>query len=124
MHFCLFPPVADSKINLLPKVPRIVIPIVSSPCRFLNQNQHILLRSSSPIASSKGAKAILLAACKLVEAVEKKGLEGASVDLYSEKEDNDVFLNQCSFDNKSFCKEGNSNNENKWDDENDNDQVS
>lgn len=59
-----------------------------------------------------------------MEVVEKKGFAGASVDLYSEKEDNDAFFNQCSSNNKSFCKEGDSNNENKWDDENDNDQVS
>lgn len=108
LHFLLSPPVASFRINLPLRVPITAIPIDSNPCKFLNQNQHILPRPNSSIASSEGIEAILLAACQLVEAIEKEGFESTPVDLYSEKEDNDTFFNQCSSNNKSFPKEGDS----------------
>lgn len=124
LHFLSSPPVTGFRINLPPRVPRTAILIVSSPCKFLNQNQHIHFHSSSLIAFFEGTKAILLTACQLVEVIENKGFESALIDLWSEEEDNDTFLHQHSSDNKSFSKDGNSNNENKLDDEDDNDQAS
>lgn len=124
LHFLSSPAVAGFRINLPPRVPRTPIPIISILCRFLNWNQHVLPCPSLLIASSEGTKAIFLAACQSVEAVEKEGFEDAPVDLYLEEEDNDAFFNQCFSDNEFFPKERDSSNKNKWDDEDDNNQAS
>lgn len=113
LHFFLSSPVAYFKINQLPRE----LSINSSPSRFLTY--HLKPCPSSPITFSGDTEAILLAACQLIEAVEKKDFKEAPVDLYLEEKDNDAFLNQYLSDNESLTKEkGYNNNENKWDNDN------
>lgn len=69
------------------------IVIDSSFCKFLNRNNHVFFYPNWPIPSSKIAKAIFLATCQLVKAIEKESFKAILVDLYSEKENNNVFLN-------------------------------
>lgn len=54
------------------------------------------IRSSSPIASSERTDALFLAACQNIENAEREGLEGAPVDVQSEAEENEAFVNQYS----------------------------
>lgn len=93
--------------------------IYSCPSRFVSHR--VGPCPSSSIASSEGVEAILLAVCQSVEATEKEGFKGAPVDPYSEEEDNDAFLNQCSSDNESSSEERHSGNEDEWDDDNEDD---
>lgn len=75
------------------------------------------VRASSPIASSEGAEAILLAACQSVETAEKEGLDGAPVQFSSEEEDNNAFLNKpSSEDSSSEDQDVDSSDKDKWDD--------
>ena len=110
------PPIPRFRINQLPRLSQRELPIYSSPSRFVTRR--IEPRPNSPIASSEGAEVILLAACQSVEVAEKEDFEGAPVDPYSEEDDNDAFLNQCSSE-ESSSEEEHSSNEEEWDDDND-----
>lgn len=93
LHFLSFLPIIGFRINLLLKISRLAIFIISNLYRFLNQNQYIVSYSSSLIPSFEGIETIILATWQLMKAAKKENFKGVLIDFFSKKEDNNVFLN-------------------------------
>ena len=72
-----------------------------------------IIRPSSPIASSEGADALFLATCQTAENADREGLEGAPVDVQSEADENEAFVNQYSSSELSI-ETSDDNNEDDW----------
>lgn len=109
MHFPSSPPVFRPLIFQSPRLPE---PRKSSPQRHKVLKRRA--RASSPIASSEGIEATLLATCQSIENAEKEGLDGAPVYFCSEEEANNVFLDQLSSD-ESLSEDNNDKNDNEQD---------
>lgn len=56
----------------------------------------LIIRPSSPITSLEGADALFLATCQTAKNADREGLKGAPVDVQSEVDENEAFVNQYS----------------------------
>lgn len=72
-----------------------------------------IIRPSSLITSSENANALFLATCQTVENADREGLEEALVDVQSEADENEAFVNQYSSSELSI-KASDNNNEDDW----------
>ena len=109
MHFISSPPVFRVLVSQTFRLPK---SRKTSPQRYqLLKRQARRVRS--PITSSTRIKANFLVACQSREEVEKKDLDSTLMYFFPKKEDNNIFLNQLSSDDRSLSKNNLENNDTK-----------
>ena len=72
-----------------------------------------IIRPSSPVTSPEGADALFLATYQTAKNADREGLEGAPVDVQSEVDKNEAFVNQYS-SSKLSIETSDDNNEDDW----------
>ena len=95
---------------LTPKLPKQRLSSLHSSQPF---KQVPIIWPSFPITSSEGADALFLATYQTAKNADRKGLEGALVDVQSKADENEAFVNQYSSSELSI-KTSDDNNEDDW----------